>query len=417
MTQHQLQGTTEPPSSAGDGQAAANAAFDTYTAAFTTEQAPLLGHLVLYSIFDGEVTRDDLQRWFTELQMDPQFVPPKLRPVDAYERVTGPDGVRWSYPLPLQDPTAVIAGAGRKSAGRPGRGIVRRQATLMVRPVARDGGQIVRHVVREVRDEEQTRLSYDTCLGAAIFHRDNDVDEAGAGELSVEPQSSAIAELSDEEQTVVRHMLGHIQSEYRRRRTYVSGDKLRGLIRTYIESLNAVRVRPTGGVYFVHARHAATLAALRELVSRFAAGSHLVRIPLPDADEMREMVINAFTTRAADDLNRLAADIAAAQRAGVDERTISKLYQRFSELQGATTEHATLLSTSLDDTQSALHLVQTQLKSLLVAGAAEASSLRVTICGRVWLVASAASSALRRQPLLGSRGLLAHRDRPGCTRR
>jgi len=55
-----------------------------------------------------------------------------------------------------------------------------------------------------------------------------------------------------------------------------------GVIRTYIENLNAIKVRPTGGVYFVH-RPPRTLGATRELASRFGAGSHLVRIPLPPA--------------------------------------------------------------------------------------------------------------------------------------
>jgi hypothetical protein len=360
----------DAPAVAGPGEpvsvdhSTGDAEFDAYTAAFAGGDAPLLGHLVLYSVFDGEVTRDDLARWFGELGLDPDFVPAELRPVDAYERVTGPDGVRWSYPLPLAEAAGVIANAGRKTKA-PGRGVVRQQATLMVRPVTRDGGKIVRHVVREVRDGEKGRLSYDTCLGAAIFKRDNDVDQAGAGELFIEPQTSAIDGLPDPEQTVVRHMLGKIGAEFRHRCTYVSGDKLRGVIRTYIESLNAVKVRPTGGVYFVHAAHARTLARLRELVSRFPEGSHLVRIPLPDAAEMREMVVSAFVSKAADDLNRLAVDIAAAQHNQADENTTRKLYQRFAALQAATTEHATLLSTSLDDTQSALQLVQTQLGSLL----------------------------------------------------
>jgi hypothetical protein len=56
-------------------------------------------------------------------------------------------------------------------------------------------------------------------------------------------------------------------------------------------------VRPTGGVYFVYRTHDATLSALRVLVSRFGEGSHLSRVPIPDQDEMREMVIAAFTTR------------------------------------------------------------------------------------------------------------------------
>ncbi len=37
-----------------------------------------------------------------------------------------------------------------------------REATLMIRHVSRDNSQIVRHLVREVRDEEATRLTYDT---------------------------------------------------------------------------------------------------------------------------------------------------------------------------------------------------------------------------------------------------------------
>lgn len=360
MTQHDI------PTAAPADHATGDAEFDAYTAAFGRAGSPLLGHLVLYSVFDGEVTRDDLVTWFAELGLDPDFVPPVVRPVDAYERVTGADGVRWTYPLPLADAAGVIANAGRKTKA-PGRGVVRQQATLMIRPVTRDGGKIVRHVVREVRDGDQNRLAYDPCLGAAIFKRDNEVDQAGAGELLIEPQTSAIAGLPAPEQTVVRHMLGAITSEFVHRSTYISGDKLRGVIRAYVEDLGAVRVRPTGGVYFVHAAHARTLARLRELVARFPEGSHLVRIPLPDVAEMREMVENAFVTKAADDLNRLAADIAAAQQNKADENTIRKLYQRFAALQAATNQHAALLSTTLDDTQSALQLVQTQLGSLLVS--------------------------------------------------
>lgn len=109
-------------------------------------------------------------------------------------------------------------------------------------------------------------------------------------------------------------MLDDIAASYRRHCAYLTGDRLRGVIRTNIESLNAIRLRPTGGVYFIHRRHARTLAALRELVRRFGAGSHLARVPLPDQDEMREMVVTAWRTKVTDDLNRLARDVAAAQR-------------------------------------------------------------------------------------------------------
>lgn len=123
----------------------------------------MLGHLVLYSVFDGLVTRDDLERWFTELGLNRALVPPPIRPVDAFEKVTG-RGIRVTYPL---DPQLV----GRRHRRRRGEAPYR-EATLMVRHVRRDSDQVVRHLVREVRDEGETRLSYDTCLAQCIFRRD-----------------------------------------------------------------------------------------------------------------------------------------------------------------------------------------------------------------------------------------------------
>src|SRR5262249_5813224 len=106
------------------------------------------------------------------------------------------------------------------------------------------------------------------------------------------------------------------------------------------------------------------LAALRELVSRFGASSHLVRVPLRD----HAMVIHAFTTKAKDDLDRLARDIAAAQADGqAREATVQAFYRRFRDVQAAT-EHSKLLNAGLDDTAAVLQLVQTQFTSLLARG-------------------------------------------------
>ncbi|MBV6700241.1 hypothetical protein KV557_24580 [Kitasatospora aureofaciens] len=339
--------------------ATGDAVLDAYAAALAGGDAPVLGYLVLYSIFDGDVTRDDLERWFAELKLDPDLLPPPLRPVDAYERITGPDGVRYSYPL--DDPTATGRDGSRKRRKTSELG---RSAVLMVRPVRRDGDRIVRHIVREVRDEAKTKLRYDTRLGTVVFNRDHTTTTDGAGTLHVEPDHQAIAKLPQAEQATVNQMIESLKTSYQRRCTYLTGDKLRSLVRRYVEDLNAIRVRPTGGVYYVHRQHSPALAALRELVSRFGKGSHLVRVPLPDQDEMREMIVTAFTTKAKDDLDRLAKDIAAAQRTG---RTadVKRLYDRFAALQKTTDEHAALLSTSLDDTASALQLVKLQLGSLL----------------------------------------------------
>lgn len=304
------------------------------------ERAPLLGHLVLYSIFDGRITRDDLARWFSELALNPAFLPPEIRAVDAFEKVTG--DVKVSYPLDGQHATA---------RRRRGRQVAQgRTATLMVRHVRRDPGQIVRHLVREIRDEQQTQLSYDVKVGECVFRRETAPSAAhGAGSLHLAPDFTAVPGVAEQER--IRAVLGQIQDAYRHYCTYLTGDRLRGVIRTYIESLNAIKVRPTSGVYFVHRRHETALAALWELVTRFGAGSHLVRIPLPDEAEMRDMVIQAFTTRAKDDLDRLARDIVAAQADGeAGQATVQALYRRYRDLETAATEHSQLLSVGLDDT-------------------------------------------------------------------
>ncbi len=331
-----------------------------YLAALDGDDAPLLGHLVLYSIFEGKVTPADVQLWFTELSLDPSFVPDEIRPVDVFEKITGPSGVRWVYPIgPVQS---------RRQRRR--EGVKGREATLMIRHVSRDGDRIVRHLVREVRDEEATRLSYDSCLAVCVFHRDGNAKAApGAGALEVTADRDTIAQLPEAEQAEVLGMIEEIRAAFEAGRLFLTADRLRGVIRNYVESLHAIRVRPTGGVYFVARQHAGTLAKLRELVKRFGTGSSLTRIPLPDQDEMREMVVSAFVTRSNDELQKLARDIASARQAGATTAAVQALHARFRELQAAATEHEQLLGGSIDDTHATMRLVNAQLTSLLLAQA------------------------------------------------
>ncbi|MGZ3140470.1 DUF6744 family protein [Lentzea chajnantorensis] len=350
--------TTAPSRKAGS---------DALSRAFDVGDAPLLGHLVMYSVYDAKVTPAMITQWFGELGLDTDFLPPDLRASDAYEKVTGPSGVKATYAL--DDPTANFRDV--KQRNKPSN-----LATLMIRLVRKDGGQIVHHVVREVRNEVQSKLTYDPLMAELTFKRDNEKGAAeGAGSLEIRPYQGAIKNLPPDEQDRVRKVLEEIKYWFDYRRTYLDSDKLRKVVRNYLEHLKAVMVRPGGGVYFVHAQHAETIAALHELVKRFGGmgnkKSSLTRIPLLDQEEMREMVIEAFTSKAAEELEKLAEEIAAAKRDGAKAHVIEKLYARFRELKASTEEHSTLLSTSLDDTTSALELVQLQLSSLLMTADAE----------------------------------------------
>lgn len=366
---------TPAPASASDGGQGGTletlAGFSAYAAAMEQSGTPILGHLVLYSICETRVARTDLERWFRQFGLDETFLPRPIREVDAYEQVTGKRGVRATYKLTSATPTPNGGGAVTGRRGQSGKTGGKTDGktvavTLMVRHVARDDMKIVRHLVREVRDEGASRLSYDTRLAEIVFWRDPaGTGRPGVGVLQIHPNEAAIAQLSESEQAKVRKTLQEVEDTYREQCRFYNSDRLRSLVRTYIEGLNAVRVRPTGGVYFVHRAHEAPLAALRELVARFGDGSHLTRVPLPDQEEMREMVVAALTTKTKEDLDKLAADIAAARRDGASDAQMQVLLRRFQALQRSTAEHGRLLSSSLDDTQAALKLVNAQVTNLL----------------------------------------------------
>ncbi|MFF3441798.1 DUF6744 family protein [Streptosporangium sp. NPDC002721] len=330
--------------------------FGAYAAAMEQGDTPILGYLLFYAVFDGRVTFDDLHRWFLELGLDSKFLPPPIRQVDAYEQVTGKAGVRSTYRL------SDTATPRRRRA--PGEKVT--EVTLMVRHVSRDNLKVTRHLVREVRDEGRTRLSYNTKLAEIEFWRDPlGSGRPGVGVLQVTPAHDAIGELGADEQAKVQKMLADIEDTYQRQCRFYTSDRLRSVVRTYVEALNPVRVRASGGVYFVHRSQVGPLAALRELTQRFGAGSHLARVPLPDQKEMREMIIAAFTTKAREDLDKLALDIAAAQRENHSEAAVANLLKRFRALQDSTTEHSTLLSSSLEETRASLLLVQAQFSNLM----------------------------------------------------
>lgn len=373
--------TTTTATTAGTAGAATPAAPGTGLAAYLSQMdaagIPALGFVVWYTVHDAPVTRDDLVNWFRELGLDTDYLPNELRPVDAFERATG-STVRLTYRLDGSEPERLANGRRKRKP----RGLRERAATLMVRPVSRTPQDVVRHVVRELRDEEQVALHYDPKMGEAVFLKDRSEGAGpGAGTFGVVPNESAIQALPESEQDRVREFIADIEESYRTNLAFIPGDRLRDLVRDYVvQVMNGTRLGDSGGPYFVDREHNAALEALRELVSRFneraqirqpelKKKSSVRRIPLPDHGEMREMVEQEFTDRTREELDKLAVEIAVLRQAPEpDAALISTLHKRFLDLKGATERHSALLSTSLEDTQASLQTVNAQLAALMMGG-------------------------------------------------
>src|SRR5262249_54661868 len=145
-----------------------------------------------------------------------------------------------------------------------------------------DSNTIVRHVVREVRDEAETKLSYTAKVAEVVFYRDPaDKAQPGAGSVKVTPELNVIRQLPAREQDQVNDMLGDIREAFEHGRRFLTADRLRATVRNYVESLYAIRVRATGGVYFVGRQHARTLTVACRLIWREVS---LVTCGSPGAD-------------------------------------------------------------------------------------------------------------------------------------
>lgn len=324
--------------------------FQTYLHSVDGDTAPeLLGHLVIYNIAGVDpVTHDELRDWFEELELNKRHMPGPPRAVDAFEKATG--GAKDSYPL---------GGVRKRNHGSHGQTI-----TLMMRSIYRDETRIMRHLVRELADHENAELSYEVCLAEARFDRSTDpAAPEGAGTMTLTPDSDELNQLRSDEQRSITDLLSWVETDYENRTRYVGADRLRKMVRDYIErELTAVRIHPS--VYFVHQRHTDTLATLRDLTARFSG--ELTRIPLPDTAEQRQMVDGAFEAKAAKDLESLARDIATAQ-ADPKGYQVRHLHKRYQTVKDAAEDYQSTLNAQLTTTEATLDLVHAQMASLWMA--------------------------------------------------
>lgn len=230
--------------------------------------ADTIGDLLWFSIVGARVMRETMVDWFNELGLDDRYLPHPIKPVDAFRKATGE--ARLTYDLPGDGETA----------------------ELMIREVDYDNDHVVRHVMREVRDRRNKRLSYER-VGEAIFYRQSrSAKVQGIGGAAV--RFTLHSGLDEAETTKLKAFVDLIQSHYIDLCTYLHSDAVRACVRNYVTDLNAVLLRPSGGVYFVHASRRSTVDALRTMVKRVSSQCRFDTVPLPDSTEQREMVTDAF---------------------------------------------------------------------------------------------------------------------------
>lgn len=267
------------------------------------------------------VHQDDLAAWFEELGLDKDYLPPRIKKIDAFRNATSQ--VKREYPC------------GEAGSGQ--------YATLRIEEVKSDAEQVIRHVVKDVRDERRVELSR-THLATVKFIRGgrSSIGKRASGD-HVKTQILSRTRGEDHEQ--VQALIEDMTKRYDDLGVFLHSPALRGVVRNLLLSVNAVAMKTSGGVYFVHKSRWEDLDKLQGLMRRIGQGCIMEQFPLVDQADSRRMLTEAFEAEVEDEVRLLLKDIAEAnsKEGKVAARRYAEISANYRELEGRSAEYTDLL--------------------------------------------------------------------------
>lgn len=292
---------------------------------------PILGSLVWYSLRDVRIKRADLSGLFTKYNLNPHNLPPEIREPDAFRRATSDIGERTSKPL--GDGTSQV---------------------IMVREVATTNDEIVRHIIREVRDSKNKKLSYGQ-IGSFIFRRDiNDFHATASPEY--------------QEIVTKAHEL------YREYKEYYTGAHIRNMVHNMVLDTHPVNVRPGGGVYFMGKSHQELVDGLEGLVRDLnpygVAGTleaQFESIPVMDLEKQRKLIFDKYESQCSLSVDGALKELAEILKANKEpSKAVKANYvNQMKELREGITKYEALLEKDLTIARQKSQLLELQVKALL----------------------------------------------------
>lgn len=226
---------------------------------------PLLGGIVISGMRDVRITKDELVRLFKESGLSLEYLPSAVRAPDAFRRAT--QDIQTTVPKPLPDGTFEF---------------------LMVRDVVSDKDEIVRHLVREVRNSSKKVLSYKH-IGTMIFRR----DMSDYITHSILPEADSL--------------LAKSSSVYKEYMAYYTGKAMRDLVHKVIKSTTPVALKNFGALYFVSREHLPLMESLETFVKKineFKVNAAMYEydttfevIPMLDLEKQRCMIFEKYESQ------------------------------------------------------------------------------------------------------------------------
>lgn len=295
------------------------------------------------------VTRDQLELWFDELGLNADFLPPVIKKVDAFRKASSEIGAEYSV------------------------GVTGMVAKLRVVEIDYNPEFVLRHILRDVTDK-MARTTTTAHVATLKFFRGS---RSSAGKRSGETYKTTVmntlVELGLDQQPTghtyalevqdrfeVDKVLATLNQRYTDLSANLQSDAIRAMVRIYLTSLNAIGVKPSGGVYFVHLSRQKTVDALEKLVRKIGQGCSFHQLPLLDTLDQREMLTEAFQTEVQDEVNLLLKRIAQANLVArgkggqISPTEYAKFMDHYRDIQSRAEEYTRVLGLAQGRAGSAL---------------------------------------------------------------
>jgi hypothetical protein len=258
-----------------------------------------LGSLVWFTISDCRVIREELAVAFLDAGIDQKYLPKPISPRDAFRRATKRIEMKE---VPLGDDKFL---------------------NLLIRDVRQDKDLIVRHVVREIRDWQNTRLQHLAVADLRLTEQDKGFA------LTISPLMTML----QEETTAVEAFKADFDVE----KENYNGRTVRDIIMDVLRDCDPVNVRPSGGVYFTPEEHREKIEALKRLVKILSAYNHngykstLWSIPVINAEEQRGMLEESLNDQVREESQVLVKEMVDLLGDGAKRKITAALAQQYVE--------------------------------------------------------------------------------------
>jgi hypothetical protein len=210
----------------------------------------IIGHLCWYSIGDDNYDRNELRKVLLENGFDESDLPNEIRSADAFRRAT--------------------KDIETKKVETKQEGVYK---NYIVRNVCTNEQFIQRNIVEETVDSKGQKLSYKESEAILLYNRNNEniskaVISAGGMAEELAEEACRLFELY---------------------KTCHNGQAVRYMANDILKTMSPTPVRPSGGVYFIPAKHENKLQRLVNVLNSFDKGEGFM-IPLIRTDENQDML-------------------------------------------------------------------------------------------------------------------------------